>query len=105
MKSMVYTFLLMLCCFLNSSSYNLKAQTAPQFVNYTNGRNIKAINEYKNNLYIGTIGGFIIIDKSTLQPTFYNKSNSSIPGNFTLAIAIDSSGTIWQGTRNAGLGE
>ncbi|MGE5499550.1 MAG: hypothetical protein ACM3Q2_15825, partial [Syntrophothermus sp.] len=76
---------------------------SPEWKNYTNGRNIKTITEDNVNLYIGTIGGFIVMDKTTLTPVFYNKSNSGIPGNFTLTIALDNKGAKWLGSRNAGI--
>lgn len=47
---------------------------------------------------MGTSGGLVRIDKSSGDPTFYNRSNSGLPYNFVFSIAIDESGNKWFGT-------
>lgn len=78
---------------LNSNAQN------PQWLNYTNGDNIKALAEEGNNIWVGTEGGLVKLDKTTGNQTFYNKSNSGLPDNVVLSIAIDQNGTKWIGTK------
>nr|MBC8489071.1 hypothetical protein [Bacteroidota bacterium] len=77
----------------------------PQWLNYTNGDNIYALAEEDNNMWVGTYGGLVKIDKTTGIPTFYNKANSGLPDNWVYAIAIDESVTKWIGTGGGGLAE
>ncbi|MCK9400613.1 MAG: T9SS type A sorting domain-containing protein [Bacteroidales bacterium] len=74
----------------------------PQWVQYTNGDEVTALAEEGNNMWVGTTGGLVKIDKSTGIQTFYNNANSGLPDNYVLIIAIDTSGSEWLGT-NYGL--
>ncbi|MEN6511268.1 MAG: hypothetical protein ABFD00_05480, partial [Chloroherpetonaceae bacterium] len=70
----------------------------PQWLNFTNGNEINAIVEEGNTMWVGTDGGLVSIDKTTGDPTFYNRANSGLPYNHVSSIAIDGSGTKWIGT-------
>lgn len=72
----------------------------PQWVNYTHSETVYAIAEEDNFLWLGTYGGLVKLDKSTLQKTFYNKGNSYLPSNHITSIAIDNSGYKWICTYN-----
>ena len=75
----------------------------PKWINYTNGHKIKALAEDGNNIWIGTNGGLVKLDKITGIPIYYNTSNSGMPDNWVRAIAIDGNGTKWIGTFGGGL--
>jgi len=71
----------------------------PQWLNFTNGNHITAIAEEGNTMWVGTGGGLVNIDKTTGDPTFYNRANSGLPSNLVYSVAIDGSGNKWIGTR------
>ena len=68
---------------------NIADSQNPQWLNYTTGHYNLAITEEGNNMWIGTLGGLVEIDKTTGIPIFYNVANSNIPGNAVYSIAID----------------
>jgi len=63
------------------------AQT-PQWINYTCGNNVYSLDDESNDLWVGTTGGLVKLDKATGIPTFFNKSNSDLSDNDVRAIAI-----------------
>ena len=76
----------------------------PQWKNYTyGGDNISSIAEEDNNIWAGTEGGLVKFDKTTGIQTFYNLSNSGLPGCFLTTLVIDESGNKWIGTYEDGL--
>jgi len=75
----------------------------PQWINYTNGNYITSLAEEGNNMWVGTTGGLVKLDKITGTPTFYNTLNSGLPENLVSSIAIDERGTKWIGTDGGGL--
>ena len=85
--------------FLNISSYTQQTNN-PEWVNYTHSETVYSIAEEGNYLWLGTYGGLVKLDKSTLQKTFYNKGNSYLPSNHITFIAIDNSGYKWICTYN-----
>ena len=97
MKKLIFLLITIL-----SITFSTNAQD-PQWLNYTNGDCITALAEEGNNMWIGTTGGLVKLDKTTGIPTFYNSANSGLPGSTIRAIAIDESGTKWIGTAGGGL--
>jgi ligand-binding sensor domain-containing protein len=83
-------------------SYSLRSQ-APQWLNYTNGDFVNALTTEGIYMWIGTTGGLVKTNTVTGEPLFYNKSNSGLPDNFVLSIAIDAQGHKWFGTRYGGV--
>jgi len=75
----------------------------PQWLYYINGDNIYALAEEGNDMWVGTNGGVVKLDKTTGIPTFYNTSNSGLPNNWVYSITIDNSGTKWMGVYSGGL--
>jgi len=75
---------------------NLFAQY-PDWINYTDGQSVHALADNGNELWIGTGGGLVKLDKTTDSITFYNHANSGLPSNWVRALAIDGS-NIWVGT-------
>ncbi len=91
--------ILTLVFFLNISSYTQQL-TNPQWVNYTHSEIVYSIAEEGNFLWLGTYGGLVKLDRTTLQKTFYNKGNSYLPSNHIISIAIDDNGYKWICTYN-----
>ena len=75
----------------------------PEWINYTEGNYVSALIEDGNYIWAGTNGGLVKIDKTSGEPTFYNKTNSGLPSNWVYAIAIDGNGNKWIGTDGGGL--
>ena len=72
----------------------------PQWKNYTNGDNIKALIEDEYDLWVGTSMGLVNLDKTAGTPTFYNKVNSGLPNNNITTLTIDEYGSNWIGTND-----
>ena len=75
-----------------------------EWINYTNGNDINAIEIDGDFVWIGTDGGLVKIDKTTGNSIYFNKTNSGLPSNFVSCIAIDEFGNKWIGTRAWGVG-
>jgi len=70
----------------------------PDWINYTNGNSISSIAEEVSDIWVGTNGGLLNINKISEDELFYNRSNSGLPDNYVTSIEIDSEGTKWIGT-------
>ncbi len=79
------------------------AQTNPEWINYTTGKYIRAIEVENNIIWGGTQGGLVSIDETTGETIFYNKANSGLPDNQINSIVIDNLGNKWIGTYQGGL--
>ena len=87
---------------LNSKAYT---QT-PTWVNYNINDSVFDMVDDGHILWIGTGGsGLIKLNKITEELTTYNKANAGLPGNHISALATDSSGNVWIGTRKDGIGK
>ncbi len=75
----------------------------PEWINFTAGNDVRAVAVEGNYIWVGTEGGLVKLDKTTGNMTFYNRSNSGLPDNWVLAIAIDGQGNKWIGTWWGGL--
>ncbi len=93
MKQLLYFLLAFLFC-ISITSF---AQN-PEWINYTNGDRVQALAEEGNDIWVGTSGGLVQLDKFSGTPTFYNNSNSGLPHYNVSSIAIDGSGNKWIGT-------
>lgn len=76
---------------------------SPEWINLTQGTHITSMVEDANNLWIGTKGGLVKMDKQTQSMTYFNKGNSGLPSNSVEALDIDAQGNIWIGTYDQGL--
>ena len=76
----------------------------PEWINLTNGDKVFSIVSAGNNLWIGTDGGLVKLNKETDEIAFYNRANANLPDNHIRALAIDSSGYLWIGTQYEGIG-
>jgi hypothetical protein len=67
-----------------------------QWVNYTNGDNVRALAIDGNDVWACTNGGLVKIDIQTGNKTFYNPVNSGLPNIKTANISIDNDGCIYR---------
>jgi ligand-binding sensor domain-containing protein len=72
MKTKLFTFLVLFCSLVSLSF--LDAQN-PEWINYTNGKTIQALVIEGDNVWIGTTGGLVKLNKTTGEKTFYIKAN------------------------------
>jgi ligand-binding sensor domain-containing protein len=79
------------------------AQT-PEWINLANGDKVFCIKDAGDNLWIGTDGGLVKLNKVTENINYYNRANAGLPGNHILSLAIDSEGKPWVGSRRNGIG-
>lgn len=77
----------------------------PEWINLTNGDQVFALVSSGNDLWIGTDGGLVKLNKTTEEITFYNRANANLPDNHIRTLAIDSSGYLWIGTQYSGIGK
>lgn len=75
----------------------------PMWVNYTDSKIITSIQREGDNIWVGTTGGWMKLNKKTSNVILFNKSNSGLPDNWVTAVAIDNSGNKWIGTYYGGL--
>jgi ligand-binding sensor domain-containing protein len=75
----------------------------PEWVNYTNGQYVPSLAIEGDNVWIGTNGGLVKLNKTTGEELFFNRGNSGLPDNEVTSIAIDGSGNKWIGTGSGGL--
>jgi len=86
--------LLLLIFFFYFSSTTISQN--PEWINYTNGDWINAIEMEGDLVWVGTLGaGLVKIDRISGKTTFYDKINSGLPSNDVNHIAIDKSGNKW----------
>jgi ligand-binding sensor domain-containing protein len=78
-------------------SLNCLAQPAQTWENYTNGQYVFCAVADSNFVWLGTSGGLVKINKTTLEKVIYNRANSGLPNNYVGSIALDSCGVLWLG--------
>jgi len=67
-------------------------------MNYTDGNIVYTITTEGNNIWTGTEGGLVKLNRVTGEKSFLNKANSGLPGNFIGFITQDEGGNKWIGT-------
>jgi len=93
MKKHLTLLILFLSIFLSSYSQN-----NPEWINFLNGEYVSTFAEDNTNMWLGTNGGLVRINKTTGQKTFYNKANSELPFNSIYSSCIDKYGNLWIGS-------
>jgi ligand-binding sensor domain-containing protein len=78
---------------------------AQDWYNFTNSDKVFSLLNDGNNLWIGSDGGLILLNKTTDALSYYQRSNYRLPDNHILSLAKDSTGSIWIGTRYSGIGK
>jgi ligand-binding sensor domain-containing protein len=81
---------------------NIKAQNS-EWLDYTDGSDIRAIASEGNFIWVATSGGLVRINSINNETKFYNKANSGLPNNNITSVAIDKFGNKWIGTEGYGL--
>lgn len=62
---------------------------APDWVNFTCGKNVSALADDGEYLRVGTGGGLARLNKTTDEAIFYNRGNSGLPGCCVYSLVID----------------
>lgn len=72
---------------------------------YTNGSHITALAEANNDLWVGTTGGLVQVDRISRQVVqIFNTANSGLPSNHITALAYDTlRNQLWIGTFGKGV--
>ena len=88
--------------------YNSTKETLSPYLKIFNEKhkNVRQlVYDNKGNLWIGTYGGLLVVDKNKNIRTFYNDINDyeSISDNFIRSLFKDRKGSIWIGTYNGGI--
>ena len=74
-----------------------------EWVNYPYGKEVLSVTGDGDYIWVGTSqAGIVKLNSVTGEKIFFNKDNSSLPGNKVYCIISDSSGVLWIGT-NGGL--
>jgi ligand-binding sensor domain-containing protein len=82
------------------------SQISGQIVNWENltcGKEINVITDLGSNLWIGTQGGLVRINKEDGQTFFFNVANSSLTSNMIINLSPDSAGQLVIQTDKAGI--
>ena len=77
----------------------------PEWINLTYGEQVSALVSKGDDLWIGTFGGLVKLNKKSERMTYYTKANANLPENQIRSLALDSSGNIWVGTQRYGVGK
>lgn len=72
----------------NTSWVNITTFGTPQSIAYAG-----------NYLWIGTTNGLRRFNKTTGETAYYNVTNSGLPDNGVLSVAVDKSSNVWAGTQ------
>ncbi|MDM7924491.1 MAG: two-component regulator propeller domain-containing protein [bacterium] len=77
----------------------------PDWEQYTNGSHITALAEAGNDLWVGTTGGLVQVDRNSRQAIqYFNTANSGLPSNHITALVYDSlRNQLWIGTFGKGV--
>jgi hypothetical protein len=81
----------------------VKAQNSEWTVYNNHGKHVYVSKEYGNEMWVGTAGGLVIIDKNTEDQTFYTVSNSNLPDENVVDIAREMTNIKWIGTNSGGV--
>ena len=75
-----------------------------KWINYTDIDRITALVSEGDNIWIGTDGGLVKLNKNTESLKYYTKANSGIPGNAITSLDVDEYGNVLIGTNHNGIG-
>ncbi len=84
-----------------SDAQTVGAQNS-EWVVYRQGDEVTCLAEEGNDLWIGTSGGILKLDRHTSMYTLYNPVDCGMPSNCVSCIAVDSSGSKWVGCCRTG---
>lgn len=92
-------FLIFIGFSINISSLNAQLH----FTNYASQNLVTCLAEDGSNIWIGTLGGLLKRSKTGALISVYTTSNSSLPNNAIVDIAVDDMGNKWLATYGSGL--
>lgn len=75
----------------------------PNWINYTNGRQVSDIAIDGTDVWMATRGGVTLLNTGTGAMEFFTKANSGLPDNDLRCVARDRAGVLWFGTYGKGL--
>jgi len=73
------------------------------WLNITSGRPIYAIADSPEEVWFGTEGGLVRYQKRSAKWFYYDHTNSELPCNRVLSLALDADNRVWVGTRHNGV--
>lgn len=76
----------------------LSPSDAQDWVSYQTESQINDLIDTGDELYLATDAGLVVMNKSTLEKSIFNRANSNINNNHIQSITQKSDGTIWIGT-------
>ena len=80
--------------------YNNSNAQKPKWLNFTNSENITCLLEDGNELWVGTTGGLVKVNKINEDKEFFLKASNTLPSNNIQALAKDKDGNVWIVTDN-----
>ncbi|MDZ7260592.1 MAG: hypothetical protein ONB05_00530, partial [candidate division KSB1 bacterium] len=98
MKKLILVFGLIVSFLLEFELIIYAQQTLPEWLNYTRTSEQHLLVADNSYLWIGTEGGLIRLNLSTLAQQIYTRANSSITDNEILALARDQYNNIYVST-------
>ena len=75
-----------------------------EWMNFPTIQKVFGVVSSENDVWIGTNGGLIKLNKTTESLSYYTKGNANLPGNEIRSMSMDSSGYLWIGTQYDGIG-
>ena len=85
--------------FLIFFTFALTAQSSYEWIPYKiSGRSATNLVIQGDYLWVGSNAGLTKIDLTDQSSVNFNKSNSPLPSNEILSLAVDESGSLWIGT-------
>ena len=88
---------LLLLFFCYFTLFSIYAQNT-EWILFSNGDNVYSTVFDEDNVWVGTNGGLVKLNKTTGEKTFYNTFNSGLPNQYVINLTIDVSGNKWIGT-------
>ncbi len=92
MNSMKFVFFFVLTILFQDTSY------AQEWFSHQSQQQINDLVDTGDELIMATDAGLVVMNKSTLEKTFFNKANSNLRDNHIQTITEASNGDIWIGT-------
>lgn len=83
----------------------LASSIAQDWISYQSQLGINDLVETNNELLMATSAGLVVMDKTTLAKTIYNKGNTSLSNNHIQTITQAPNGNTWIGTYDVSLAQ
>ena len=90
-------YIALITCFQN-------AALAQEWLSYQSQQQINDLVETEYEMHLATDAGLVVMDKTTLEKTIFNKANSNLSNNHIQSITMAPNGDTWIGTYDVVLG-